>query len=75
MTAATATVTGSSARARATSSATEDSETSTITASASLPAVTYASACTDMLDIFASCTDKIRGFTDLPYGEQAECYW
>ncbi|KAF7559835.1 hypothetical protein G7046_g4333 [Stylonectria norvegica] len=45
---------------------------STITSS---PATqTYATACEDMIGIFTSCTNKVDGFTDLPFGEQASCY-
>ncbi|KAH6953557.1 hypothetical protein DER45DRAFT_648142 [Fusarium avenaceum] len=35
---------------------------------------TYAPACIDMLDVFASCTNKVDGFTTLAFQEQASCY-
>ncbi|KAH6994622.1 hypothetical protein EDB82DRAFT_537489 [Fusarium venenatum] len=35
---------------------------------------TYAPACTDMLDVFTSCTNKFDGFTNLAFKEQASCY-
>ncbi|KAF7555819.1 hypothetical protein G7Z17_g1873 [Cylindrodendrum hubeiense] len=47
-------------------SATED--TSSITAAAE------SSACDEMVGLYSSCSSKIDGFSDLPYGEQASCY-
>lgn len=36
---------------------------------------TYATACVDMVGVFNSCSSKIDDFTDLPFPEQAACYW
>ncbi|KAM0489905.1 hypothetical protein ACHAP8_012121 [Fusarium lateritium] len=35
---------------------------------------TYALACTDMLSVYTSCNNKIDGFTNLAFEEQASCY-
>lgn len=52
------------------SSDTTSAESSMITDSAG-----ESSACNEILSMYSSCSREVDGFTDLPFGEQASCYW
>ncbi|KAH6890589.1 hypothetical protein B0T10DRAFT_323562 [Thelonectria olida] len=61
----------------ATATSESESESESETASGTITSAatqTYATACEDMVGIFASCSNKIDDFTELPFKEQASCY-